>query len=168
MILLFSVQRECSSVWTNNSFASPCDYSGSVQGGTHSQIPKFMGPTWGPPGSCRLQLGSMLAQYTLLPGFTLNHWHTESVRTPWRSPSQQIMLLSIWEKSTHLCIWSNADILTFYWNGFWKCSAACRWQLWSSGICDSGLSLNRYLQAHPGDTGKCPSKLTAYVSIVPT
>ena len=36
------------------------------------------------------------------------------------------------------------------------------------GICDSGLSLNRYLQAHSGDTGKCPSKLTAYISIVPT
>ena len=35
------------------------------------------------------------------------------------------------------------------------------------GICDSRLSLNRYLQAHPGDTGKCPSKLTAYISIVP-
>ena len=35
------------------------------------------------------------------------------------------------------------------------------------GIYDSGLSLNRYLQAHPGDTGKCPSKLTAYISIVP-
>ena len=35
------------------------------------------------------------------------------------------------------------------------------------GICHSGLSLNRYLQAHPGDTGKCPSKLTAYMSIVP-
>ena len=34
------------------------------------------------------------------------------------------------------------------------------------GICDSGL--NRYLHAHPGDTGKCPSKLTAYISIVPT
>ena len=31
------------------------------------------------------------------------------------------------------------------------------------GICDSGLSLNRYLQAHSGDTGKCPSKLTAYI-----
>ena len=31
------------------------------------------------------------------------------------------------------------------------------------GICDSGLSLNRYLQAHPGDAGKCPSKLTAYI-----
>ena len=35
------------------------------------------------------------------------------------------------------------------------------------GFCDCGLSLNRYPQAHPGDTGKCPSKLTACISIVP-
>ena len=39
------------------------------------------------------------------------------------------------------------------------------------GICNSGSSLNRYLQAHPGDTRKFPSKLTAYIyiyiSIVP-
>ena len=27
------------------------------------QIAKFMGPTWGPPGSCRTQMGPMLAQY---------------------------------------------------------------------------------------------------------
>ena len=30
------------------------------------------------------------------------------------------------------------------------------------------VSLNRYLQAHSGDTGKFPSKLTACISIVPT
>ena len=30
-----------------------------------------------------------------------------------------------------------------------------------------GLSLNRYLQAHFVSTGKCPSKLTAYLSIDP-
>ena len=33
-----------------------------------TQIAKFMGPTWGPPGSCRPQMGSMLAQWTLLSG----------------------------------------------------------------------------------------------------
>ena len=27
----------------------------------YSQIAKFMGPTWGPPGSCRPQMGPMLA-----------------------------------------------------------------------------------------------------------
>ena len=31
-----------------------------------SQIARFMGPTWGPPGSCRPQMGPMLAPWTLL------------------------------------------------------------------------------------------------------
>ena len=31
-----------------------------------AQIAKFMGPTWGPPGSCQPQMGSMLAPWTLL------------------------------------------------------------------------------------------------------
>ena len=33
-----------------------------------SQIAKFMGPTWGPPGSCRPQVGPMMAPWTLLSG----------------------------------------------------------------------------------------------------
>ena len=33
-----------------------------------AQIAKFMGPTWGPPGSCRSQMGPMLAPWTLLSG----------------------------------------------------------------------------------------------------
>ena len=32
------------------------------------QIARFMGPTWGPSGSCRPQMGSMLAPWTLLSG----------------------------------------------------------------------------------------------------
>ena len=35
---------------------------------TCPHIAKFMGPTWGPPGSCRPQVGPMLAQWTLLSG----------------------------------------------------------------------------------------------------
>ena len=31
-----------------------------------TQIAKSMGPTWGPPGSCRPQMGSMLDPETLL------------------------------------------------------------------------------------------------------
>ena len=31
-----------------------------------AQIAKFTGPTWGPPGSCRPQMGPMLAPWTLL------------------------------------------------------------------------------------------------------
>ena len=36
-----------------------------------SQIAKFMGPTWGPPGSCRPQMGPMLAPWTLLLGLVM-------------------------------------------------------------------------------------------------
>ena len=32
------------------------------------QIARFMGPTWGPSGSCRPQVGPMLATWTLLSG----------------------------------------------------------------------------------------------------
>ena len=31
-----------------------------------SQVARFMGPTWGPPGSCRPQVGPMLAPWTLI------------------------------------------------------------------------------------------------------
>ena len=35
-----------------------------------SHIARFMGPTWGPPGSCRPQMGSMLVPWTLLWGLS--------------------------------------------------------------------------------------------------
>ena len=35
---------------------------------THSPDSKFMGPTWGPPGAERTQVGPMLAPWTLLSG----------------------------------------------------------------------------------------------------
>ena len=41
------------------------DWNGSQPS---SQIAKFMGPTWGPPGPCRPQMGPMLAPWTLLSG----------------------------------------------------------------------------------------------------
>ena len=36
-----------------------------------SQVAKFMGPTWGPPGSCRPQVGPMLTPWTLLSAIAL-------------------------------------------------------------------------------------------------
>ena len=33
-----------------------------------TQIAKFMGPTWGPPGSCRPQMGPMLAHESCYQG----------------------------------------------------------------------------------------------------
>ena len=34
-----------------------------------TQIAKFVGTTWGPPGSCRPRMGPMLAPWTLLSGY---------------------------------------------------------------------------------------------------
>ena len=35
----------------------------------HTQIAKFMGPIWGTPGSCRPQMGPILAPWNLLSGY---------------------------------------------------------------------------------------------------
>ena len=43
-----------------------------------SQIAKFMAPTWGPSGSCRPQMGPMLAPWTLLSGM-FNTLHNSSL-----------------------------------------------------------------------------------------
>ena len=40
----------------------------TVTGGRRSQIAKSMGPIWGPPGTCRPQMGPMLAPWNLLSG----------------------------------------------------------------------------------------------------
>ena len=49
------------------------------------QIARFMRPTWGPPGSCRPQMGPMLAPWALLSGtvtkwtvYRENFWYWES------------------------------------------------------------------------------------------
>ena len=41
-------------------------------GNSFTQIAKFIGPTWGPPVSCRPQMGPMLAPRTVLSGYIFN------------------------------------------------------------------------------------------------
>ena len=49
-----------------------------------SLITKFMGPTWSPPGSCRPQMGPILAPWTLLSGILwLQVDMIEQSTTPW-------------------------------------------------------------------------------------
>ena len=45
-----------------------CFLDASFSRSVTTQIARFMGPTWGPPGSCRPQVGPMLAPQTLLSG----------------------------------------------------------------------------------------------------
>ena len=47
-----------------------------------SQIARFMGPTWGPPGSCQPQMGPILAPWTLLSWVALLSYNNSSSRYP--------------------------------------------------------------------------------------
>ena len=50
-----------------------------------AQIARFIGPTWGPHGSCRPHVGPMLAQWTLL-----------SVWTPFANDAMETSILFVW------------------------------------------------------------------------
>ena len=47
-----------------------------------SQIARFMGPTWGPSGANRTQVGPMLAPWTLLSGITCTSTSWPNFTTP--------------------------------------------------------------------------------------
>ena len=49
----------------------------------HSQIARFMGPTWDPLGSCLPQVGSILAPWTLLSGLPSGHHLSAYLFTLW-------------------------------------------------------------------------------------
>ena len=51
-------------IWIDMTVSTPQQCAQAV----FTQITRFMGPTWGPPGSCRPQMGPMLAPWTLLSG----------------------------------------------------------------------------------------------------
>ena len=53
---------------------------------TTSLIARFMGPTWGPSGADRTQVGPMLAPWTLLSGMTLWQIVVPTMATRWQGP----------------------------------------------------------------------------------
>ena len=65
-----------------------------------TQIAKFMGPTWGPPGSCRHQMGPMWAPWTLLSGYLYRkniYLAIDSGRRSWNEAPGRFMKWTIWE-----------------------------------------------------------------------
>ena len=59
-------------IYTTSTAQLYAEYCGNDEA---TQISKFTGPTWDPPGSCRPQVGPMLAPRTLLSGeFFFNQW----------------------------------------------------------------------------------------------
>ena len=63
--------------WIHHTFRfgiGTTDFSLHCTRGVTSHIAKFMGPRWGPPGSCRPQMGPLLAPWTLLSGYLTKLW----------------------------------------------------------------------------------------------
>ena len=85
-----------------------------------TQIAMLIGPTWGPPGSCRPQMGPMLAPWTLLLGqptllIVMVWWF--STRTDsscaqqcwWRNHASPAVYRLICELD-HLAVWAQCNI----------------------------------------------------------
>ena len=68
-----------------------------------TQIAMFMVPTWGPPGTCRPQIGPMLAPWTLLSGLYYAHcpymWIVANISTS-PNPNSSMILLTSLEKTS--------------------------------------------------------------------
>ena len=69
---------------------SPCYtyFTVEIKAMIYTQIARFMGQTWGPPGSCRPQMGPMLAPWTLLSGIPpvqniVRQWRVTMISTYW-------------------------------------------------------------------------------------
>ena len=94
----------------------------------HTETAKFMGPTWGPSGSCRPQMGPMLVPQTLLSGYYI--WGVSTV------PAEDVRCYDIcWPNDGQICIqympvaqvwrptilrvlgyWLTLSVLKFDWN----------------------------------------------------
>ena len=78
--------------------------------GLDTHLAKFMGPTWGPPGSCRPQMGPMLALWTLLSGYVIIYTEIYGMQIDASTTMQCTWTVLIrgglthWGQVTHICI----------------------------------------------------------------
>ena len=100
-------------VWTRNGLHEVRFYHNTT---LTSQIAKFMGPTWGPPGPCRPQMGPMLAPWNLLSGLK-SHF---KMYTKWTAlcPLGSFYEVSIVSWQFDLCvsfIWARRNMCNTAW-----------------------------------------------------
>ena len=85
---------------------------------------KFMGPTWGPPGSCRSQMGPIFVLWTFLSGFgcsdTVNVEANTSECISWvecTKISPEICLNFPWLKNKNIYLTPGISprVVLFYW-----------------------------------------------------
>ena len=62
----------------------------------YARIAKFMGPKWGPPGSCRPQMGPMFVLWTLLSEWAYFN-HDRTIMPSWHGNAFRIIGLLLWD-----------------------------------------------------------------------
>ena len=75
---------------------SSCRFVSHDDVNEHTQIAKFMGPTWGPPGSCRPQMGPMLAPWTLPSGYIYQAPLFPWQGVTWAQQTSRCMTQTLW------------------------------------------------------------------------
>ena len=78
------------------------------------QIAKFMGRTWGPPGSCRPQMDPMLAPWTLLSGTVYLSSNVLCGIQLRAVPQEMLMNLISVMTRVHMCIYINCTYVYIY------------------------------------------------------
>ena len=87
-----------------------------------SQIARFIGSTWGPPGSCWPQVGPMLSPWILLSGVRMNMRHAFKNITSTSNKHQFLINLNI----------GTCNIHTQLHNSLWPSDAIWRHRSWST------------------------------------
>ena len=87
-------------------FSDPCMCQ---EPSRHSQIAKFMGPTWGLHGSCRPQMGPMFTPWTLLSGLFQKMVCLLYVHHPRGKSTASDNCTCFWRQLCHL-YWNSTDL----------------------------------------------------------
>ena len=74
-------------------------------------ITRSMGPTWGPSGADRTQVGSLLASWTLVSGVISERFHCILTNTEMRQDPWSISTLTCKENIQHINIQSIRDVI---------------------------------------------------------
>ena len=118
-----------------------------------TQIAKFMGPTWGLPGSCRPQMGPMWAPWTLLSGkfYTVSSLLQHSQQTRHNSCGGALLLFFV----NHIleAIWKNilsckeTDKIAMGWKltSGYECNKDASYQYWDFYYKDKMVMRQSYL-----------------------
>ena len=110
-----------------------------------TQIAKFMGPTWGPSGSCRPHMGPMLAPWTSLSGqlritMTMCEWCGDSTYSQHWGSHATLRNMVRWQ--VHCGSIIIVFLATFWWLSSWRRAHCCY------GLCIIMVMVRRFQECN--------------------